>query len=323
MAAQTTNETWDAAWVTTARAERKGITDNIFDAYPLLSYMRKSGVIEVESGGKEFQENLMYGKNSAEWFEGYDVLNTDAVDGITAAFFNVRYVSVPITISFTEEQENRKASAAGKLISAKNKQSMLTIRDTVNAQAFGAQSGKSMLGLQDIVAAVTTSGTLGGINRANESWWRNQTNASGGNFNANPTAIPTGFAAMSALYNNCSEGNDEPDRIFTTLTLFGEWEDIIEGAGYSRYVGGAGSATVDASRPKFRNAVADYDRDCATGKMYFLNSKYIKFKVLRGVNFAKTPFRSPANQLARVAFVVLGCNFVTNNPRRLGQIDFT
>lgn len=323
MAATTSNETWDAAWVTTSRAERKGITDNIFDAYPFLGYLRKSGVIEVESGGKEFQENLMYGKNSGEWFEGFDVLNTDAVDGITAAFYNPRYIAVPITISFTEEQENRKASAAGKLISAKNKQSMLTIRDLVNAAAFGAQSGKSMLGLQDIVAAAPTTGTVGGINRANESWWRNKTNASGGDFNANPSTLPTGFSALSAIYNDASEGNDEPDQIFTTLTLFGEWEALMESSSYARYTGGSGNATVDASRPKFRNAKVDYDRDCGSGKMYLLNSKYLKFKVLSGVNFAKTPFRSPPNQLARVAFIVLGCNLVTNNPRRLAQIDFT
>ena len=100
MAATSTTETWDAAWTLTMRAKRKRLTDNIFDSYPTLAAFKSSG-LEIESGGKEFQEDLMYGKNTGSWFDGYDTLPTDAVDGITAAFFPVRYIAVPITISFT------------------------------------------------------------------------------------------------------------------------------------------------------------------------------------------------------------------------------
>ena len=99
MAATSTTETWDAAWTATERARKGKPTDNIFDSYPTLEAFKKSG-LEVSDGGKEFQVNLMYAKNSGEWFDGYDTLNTDAVDGITSAFFPVRYVAVPITISF-------------------------------------------------------------------------------------------------------------------------------------------------------------------------------------------------------------------------------
>jgi len=36
------------------------------------------------------------------------------------------------------------------------------------------------------------------------------------------------------------------------------------------------------------------------------------------MNFAKTPFKEPTNQLAKVAFIVVGCQLTTNNRRRHG-----
>ena len=59
MAATSTSETWDAAWTLTLRKNRKRLTDNIFDEYPLLAALRKSGKVEIEDGGKEFQEDVM------------------------------------------------------------------------------------------------------------------------------------------------------------------------------------------------------------------------------------------------------------------------
>jgi len=315
MAATSTTETWDAAWTTTMRVHRKRLTDNIFDAYPTLEMFRESGNLEMETGGKEIKEDLLYGKNTATWFSDYDSVPTDAVDGITAAFFPWRYISVPITISMTEEMESRQSDSALKLLAAKTEQSMNTIRDTLNAAIYSAQTGKTILGLQDLIADSPTSGTVGGVNRANESWWRNQNNSTSTDFNSSSAPSYAGVLLLSSLYNNCSEGNDQPDKIFTTLTLFTELQDILEGTGYQRLTS---NRVPFNSNPAFRNAVINYDRDCTSQHMYLLNSKYMKLKVQAGLNFAKTPFKEPFNQFAKVAFVVVGVQLTTNNPRRCG-----
>ena len=165
MAATSTTETWDAAWTLTMRAKRKELTDNFFSAYPTLEMFRSGGALVTENGGKEIQCDILYAGNSAQYFSGYDVLNTDAVDGITAAFYPFRYAAVPITINYTEEMENRKSDAAMKLLEAKTRQSMLTLRDQINTSLYGAQTGKAPLGFQDIIADApsTTPTTLGGI----------------------------------------------------------------------------------------------------------------------------------------------------------------
>ena len=323
MAATSTTETWDAAWTLTMRAKRKELTDNFFDAYPTLDMFRSSGLV-TDNGGKEIMADLMYGSNSAQYFSGYDTLNTDAVDGITAAFYPFRYAAVPITINYTEEMENRKSDSAMKLLAAKTEQSMLTLRDQINTSLYSAQTGKAPLGFQDIIADApgTTPTTLGGVTIASNTWWKNKTN--------NATADTTfktivntnfyeGMVRMSTTWNDVSEGNEQPTNIFTTNDIYADYEEIFEGTGYQRLTA-KDSPGVDGRLASFRGIPVQYDRDCGTGRIYFLNTKYLKMHMQAGMNFAKTPFKEPANQMAKVGFIVVGLQITTNNRRRQGVI---
>ena len=281
MASTTTTETWDAAWTLTMRAKRKRLTDNFFASYPTLEAFRSSGSLEMENGGKEIQEDILYAGNSAEYFSGYDVLNTDAVDGITAAFYPFRYASCPITINHVEEMENRKTDAPA-----------------------------------------TTPTTLGGITVSGNSWWKNKTNNASGDTSfktISNTNFYEGMLRMSTTWNDISEGNEQPTHIFTTNDLYGDFEEIFEGTGYQR-ITGKDTPGVDGRLPSFRGIPIQYDRDCGSGRMYFLNTNYLKLKMQNGMNFAKTPFREPANQMAKVAFIIVGLQLTTNNRRRQGVI---
>jgi len=324
MAATSTTETWDSAWTLTMRSKRKELTDNFFDAYPTLEMFRSGGALVTDNGGKEIQADILYAGNSAQYFSGYDVLNTDAVDGITAAFYPFRYAAVPITINFTEEQENRKREAAMSLLEAKTRQSMLTLRDQINSSLYSAQTGKAPLGFQDIIADApgTTPTTLGGITVSGNSWWQNKANNATADTSFQTivnTNFYEGMVRMSTLWNDVSEGNEQPTNIFTTNSIYADFEEIFEGTGYQR-LSGKDSPGVDGRLPSFRGIPVQYDRDCGTGRMYFLNTNYLKLHMQAGMNFSKTPFKENANQLAKVAFITVGLQVVTNNRRRQGVI---
>ena len=324
MAATSTTETWDAAWTLTMRAKRKELTDNFFDAYPTLDMFRSGGALVTDNGGKEIQADLMYSGNSAQYFSGYDVLNTDAVDGITAAFYPFRYAAVPITINYTEEMENRKSDAAMKLLAAKTEQSMLTLRDQINSSIYSAQTGKAPLGFQDLIAAApgTSPTTLGGITVSSNTWWKNKSNnatADTSFVTINNTHFYEGMLRMSTTWNDVSEGNEQPTNIFTTNAIYADFEEIFEGTGYQR-LSSKDAPGVDGRLPSFRGIPVQYDRDCGTGRMYFLNTKYLKMHMQAGMNFAKTPFKEPSNQMAKVGFIVVGLQITTNNRRRQGVI---
>lgn len=327
MAASSSTETWDAAWTLTMRAKKKRLTDNISDAYPTVDRFRKAGIMEAETGGKEIQEDLMYGLGTSEWFDGYDVLSTNATDGITAAFYSFKYNATPIVINMTEEKESRKSDSAVKLLTAKTNQAMTKAFDTINAAIHGAQSGKSMLGLQDICAE-SSGTTLGGVNATSNTWWEPQRT----DFDAAYTSFVTqtdtryeGPVGMGVVWNNASESNDKTDLIIAPMTYYGQYESLFEATGYTRFVSSKGrqgpnfglGAEGDIT---FRGAPVIGDRDCVSDQMYLLNTKYLKLKIQAGLNFAKTPFKEPSNQMAKVAFVVVGVELVTNNRRRQGLL---
>jgi hypothetical protein len=324
MAATSTTETWDAAWTLTMRAKRKELTDNFFDAYPTLDMFRSGKALVTDNGGKEIQADLMYSGNSAQYFSGYDVLNTDAVDGVTAAFYPFRYAAVPITINYTEEMENRKSDAAMKLLAVKTEQSMLTLRDQINASLYSAQTGKAPLGFQDIIAdaPATTPTTLGGITISSNSWWKNKAENATADTSFKTivnTNFYEGMIRMSTLWNEVSEGNEQPTNIFTSNAIYADYEEIFEGTGYQRLTA-KDKPGVDGRLPSFRGVPVQYDRDCASDRIYFLNTKYLKMHMQSGMNFAKSPFKEPANQMAKVAFILIGLQITTNNRRRLGVV---
>jgi hypothetical protein len=324
MAATSTTETWDAAWTLTMRAKRKELTDNFFDAYPTLDMFRSGKALVTDNGGKEIQADLLYSGNSAQYFSGYDVLNTDAVDGVTAAFYPFRYAAVPITINYTEEMENRKSDAAMKLLAVKTEQSMLTLRDQINASLYSAQTGKAPLGFQDIIAdaPATTPTTLGGITISSNSWWKNKAENATADTSFKTivnTNFYEGMIRMSTLWNEVSEGNEQPTNIFTSNAIYADYEEIFEGTGYQRLTA-KDKPGVDGRLPSFRGVPVQYDRDCASDRIYFLNTKYLKMHMQSGMNFAKSPFKEPANQMAKVGFILIGLQITTNNRRRLGVV---
>ena len=320
MAAATTTESWDALWTLSRRAKRKRLTDNISDEYPTLYLFKRGWVMESETGGKQIQEDLMYALQTAEWFDDYDVLSTTRMDGITAAFFDWAYLACPIVISLTEEMESRAADKSLRLIDAKDRQASQGAMDQMNASLLSAQAGKSILGLQDMVPE--SANTYGGINAATETWWDNQRL----DFNATYTSFLTktadqyqGVLAMSSMYNSCAEGNDQPNLIISPYAVYGSYENLFEGTGHLR-TSAKGPNVLDGREPAFRAAPFVPDRDCGSAQLFMLNTKYIRFKIQTGMNFAKTPFRNPPNQLAKVAFVIVGSQLTCNHRQRQGII---
>ena len=98
MPAITTSEQYDALWSLTARAKKKRLTDNISDSYPTIAAFRKAGVLETYNGGKQIQEDLMYELADSEWFDGYDQLSSNSMDGITSCFEYFLFNATPIVI---------------------------------------------------------------------------------------------------------------------------------------------------------------------------------------------------------------------------------
>lgn len=305
------NANFDSLLATTLANYRDQLTDNIFTARPLTFFLMDKGRIRMLDGGTKIVEPLIYGQNgTVASYSGYDPIALTAQDGITAAEYEWKQYAASIAISGIEEAKNNGEAAILNLLEAKVMQAEESMREGFNQMFFGdgtGNSGKNWNGLGNLVEA---SGTVGGINRAtagNEYWRSYEEN----------TAGALTLAQMATAYNSVSVGNDHPDMVLTTQTLYEKYESLLQPQ--LRYTD---TKTADAGFQNllFKAAPVTYDTHCTAGVMYFLNSKYLTLVGHSGKWFSQTEFVRPENLDAKYALIMCYGNLTCRNAKKQGKL---
>mgnify|MGYP003123096034 CR=1 FL=1 len=318
--AQTTSETWDSRWSSTRRTIDPKVIDNIFQPYNVIDALRKRGMQMVDGGGKEIQVILESSAGTAEAFDKYDPLSKSPRDPFESAFYKRRYYAVPVILSDTEDWENSGPEQVFDLLSALGDNAMNSLLKTINEDACGAQSGKSMLGLQDIIADDGT-GTVGGINSSTNTYWKNQFDATDDTFlTQSTTNIFDGIKRFNAVMDAVRKQGGRTDTIFTTYSVAGAYRTALSSQGYVEISGNAVNGIKGKEFPSFMGANIIADEDIAAKHVYFVDKRAHQLRVMRNANFKKTPFVSLQSngQLAQLSYMVAGVQQITNNRRRLG-----
>ena len=309
MAAGNTN--FDALLSTTLANYRDKLTDNVFTARPLTYWLMDKGRIRTESGGTKIVEQLIYGQNSTvKSYSGYETLSLTPQEGISAAEYEWKQYGASIAISGIEEAKNNGEHAIINLLEAKIMQAEESMREGFNQMFFGdgtGNSGKNWNGLGNLVES---GNTVGGIDSsdADNAWWRS--------YEENTAGALT-LLQMATAYNSVSVGNDHPDVILTTQTLFEKYESLLQPQ--LRYTD---TKTADAGFQNllFKSAPIMYDVHAPAGTMFFLNSKYLKLVGHADKWFAQTEFVRPENQDARFALIMCYGNLVCSNRKKQGKL---
>ena len=305
------NTSFDSLLSTTLANYRDQMTDNIFTARPLTNYLMDKGRIRMLDGGTKIVEPLVYGLNGTVGsYAGYDTISRTAQEGMSAAEYEWKQYAASIAISGIEEAKNNGEAAIINLLEAKIMQAEESMREGFNQMFFAdgtGNSGKDWDGLGNIVEA---SGTVGGINRAtvgNEFWQSYEEN----------TAGALTLADMATAYNSVSVGNDHPDMVLTTQTLFEKYESLLQPQ--LRYTD-AKTADAGFQNLLFKSAPVTYDVHCTAGVMYFLNSKYLTLVGHSGKWFEQTDFVRPENLDARYALIMCYGNLTCRNAAKQGKL---
>ena len=305
------NPNFDALLSTTLENYRAQMTDNVFTARPLTYFLTDKGRIRMIDGGTKIVEPLIYGQNTTVGsYSGYDTIALTAQTGITAAEYEWKQYAASIAISGIEEAKNNGDAAILNLLEAKVMQAEESLREGFNTMFYGdgtGNSGKNWNGLGNLVEA---SGTVGGINRAtsgNEYWRSYEEN----------TAGALTLAQMATAYNSVSVGNDHPDMVLTTQTLFEKYESLLQPQ--LRYTD-AKTADAGFQNLLFKAAPVTFDVGCTAGVMYFLNSKYLTLVGHSGKWFSQTEFVRPENLDARYALIMCYGNLTVRNAKKQGKL---
>ena len=124
--------------------------------------------------------------------------------------------------------------------------------------------------------------------------------------------------AMTQMYQACSIDNDQPDIIITTPVLYSAYETALQAN--KRWEGNATDGDAGFQSLRFKGASVYADSHCPDGHMYFLNSRYLDFKVHSKRNFAFEDFRPMEVKDGIQARIFWMGQLTTSNPRMHGML---
>lgn len=297
--------------------------DNIFLSNALFYFLGEDGFKEEADGGRLIEFGLEYAENTT--FKSYgelETLDTTRISVFDAARFDWRICAGTVVYSELERLRAMGGSAKYDLIGDKLDNGKNSHIASMNRQCWSDGTGngsQDIGGVQLVISTTPTTGSLGGINRATWSFWRNQATTSTG------TAYSLLRASMRSIYNQCSRGGVEetPQSWMTTRTVFEGYESLLvanERIEYQDKHQGA-DAGIKNTLLKFKGADGSFDEACPSGNMYFFNNKNLKLCYLSGGWMKMYPKVDPANQLSNVHKVATFLQMGTNNSRRLGVIS--
>lgn len=289
------NPNFDVLASTTLKNYQKKFADNVSNHIPLMKYMMMEGATKL-TGGASIVRPLISGFNTtANSYSRMETLDTTEQEGMTAAEYNWKQLSVQVTLHGLERSQNQGKEAVLSLLEGKIKQAELSIENKISVMLFGdgtGNLGKDLLGLEALIAQDPTVGTVGGINRATDAFWRSKVNAAVGSFATN------GLTAMSVMKRSLTRGTSKPDLIVTDSTNFGRLETVANGR--AQFLNPK-LAELGFEALKFEGVDVIFDENCTADRMYFINTEHLRLDIHKDVNMDMGKFIEPANQDGSVA----------------------
>jgi len=328
----------DYVFAQSLAASRKTMEDNITSNNALWHLIKKNGTYESQDGGTNIEAPLRYANNAPDTYSGYDTLDVTPIDGVTKALFDWRDVSTSIIVSHKERREN--AQRIINLVETKLQQASDGMQEFIPTMLFqgngaGAlntprvSSRNGSLGitpLGQLVPLDPTTGVIGNIDPATETWWQSQQTAS------TATTYDALLREVDLLIANAGKGTGgKPDLLITDLTTFITLKFAIYQRNRSdpqpvanfpfESVSHNGTAiTWDEKVPDLSGGGLDATASGALGTMWALNSKYFKVIYDSETNFKMRPFMEMPLQNAKAAHIFWRGNTVMTNRRKHGVL---
>lgn len=307
---------------TTWRNHAKDVKDNVSRNNALYNRIVTKGQVRTEDGGLTIAQPLDYNANGTyQRYSGYDVLNIQQSDVITAAEYQWRQIALNVVASGLELRTNSGSNAIVKLAKARIKNAMRTFKNNFSYDLYADGTLPNQIGGLQAIVADSGTGTIGGIDSSAWTFWQNAVQSAaaplqgGGALMVSPTTIETGI--MLPLWLNQVRGDDKPDLIVAS----NDWFSFFEASQVSlkRYTNTEqGDAGFTSLKYKTADVIFDGGSGIPNAHMYFLNSDYLELVVHKDANLSVQDDMKPYNQDATVIPVLWMGNLVCSNRRLQG-----
>lgn len=311
------NSTFTEMVTTTLRNHPSAIADNVSEHNALYRRLKDRGKIKTISGGYEIVRPLDYAENATyQRYSGYDTLNISASDVLSAAKYDWVQAAVHVTASGRELRQNSGREAMINLVNARTTNARRTAANNMSIDLYSTGALTNQMGGLGHVVTSDGTGTVGGINSSNFSFWQNNFLE----FTGTPGA-DTIKGQMQLMWLELVRGGDRPDLIILSHDYYSYfWDSLTD---LQRYAG-SDKAVVGFNSLKFVDADVIFDSNSnfgTTSKVgYFLNTNYLELVAHREANWSMLDEKMSVNQDAQVIPVIWMGNLVCSNRSLQGKL---
>lgn len=297
------------------------IADNITDRNDFFRHYkamdkanpnRRQGYKIVE-GGRQFNETIFGNVNST--FKGYndrETIDTSVGNPIKEAQYLQKIVAGSINMSILEDAQNIPKYQIHDLAEVKKEEAEFSMEEVMGASALsdGTTDTKIPGGLQLIIGI--TAGTVGTIAEGSFANWAPQRDTTGvSSWNVSNE----GLIALDAIFQKAKRGQEQPDLLVTTTDI----ASLINIMNITQLTLNQTStrdrADLGFGESFYRKARVIVDDNVPTGYLYGVNTRHLRFKVLRKGEFKMTKSKQPVGGLYNVKQLYVFCNFTCSSRR--------
>jgi hypothetical protein len=309
------------------------LADNVTNNNALLRRLKDRGNVKTFSGGNVILQEIMYNDsttNNTNSYSGYEVLNVSQNSPISSAQFSITQYAAAVSISGLEMIQNSGKEAIIDLLDGRMNVAEAQLANRIGSDIYTdgtGNSGKNITGLGAAVPDAPSTGTYGGINRANYSFWRSQ-KFSGVTDGGSAVSASNIQSYMDSLAVQLIRGTDKPDLIVADSNYYRlylqsmqsiqrvtDGGNSTQGAGFAslKYYGAGMASDVVLDGGIGSAATANH--------MWFLNTKYLMFRPHVDRNFVPIGGeRQAVNQDAIVKLIGWAGNLTSSGPQFCGVL---
>ena len=219
------NSTFTELVASTLREHPSAIADNVSGNNALYTYLKKNNKITSVDGGLTIVRNLDYAENSTfQRYSGYDELNIQASDVLTAAEYSWVQSAVNVTASGQQIRQNSGSNQIFDLAKARIKNAMRTAANNMSIDLYSSGSLSNQMGGLGLIVSTAGTGTVGGIDSSTYSFWQNKYSEVSG---TNTWSKSTIKGEMNKIWLTLNRGVDKPDLLVSSHDFYAAyWESL-------------------------------------------------------------------------------------------------
>ena len=300
--------TYDNLTTATHQGIVSGLIDGIFESNPALDKLVESGSIrEKTPSGTHYEINYRTGMQdqNIKAFGRGTTWGRGEKETLTVLTYPTKDFGNSVTRFWKDDKINRGPAQVIEYIGEIVENSHESLVDDFATNFLVQHSDPLQItALETLIRETPTTGdAIGGLAPDGNAWMQNQATAFSGTIGTDL------ITHMVTMWNDCSKlknikGRNTPDLILTTQAIHEELEDQAEGLRQLTFNESGPRVHFGMGSLMFKGAEIFWDRNCPSGRMYFLNTKTLRFYYDPSVWFDMTPWKTDQDNLDRSAQIL-------------------